>query len=156
MTSIHRMIDNQPPLPLPPPRPQRNTNNKRIATSSVSGDSDDIVKDFDSSGGAKQTPQSGQLRKKKSHKTKRAPPIPLPNGYKASDLYNISKAQRNSQRSSTSQPDLQSAYQANEQFGGDILTRVAIPRSGSFLNTTGLARYKATRRAAGKPGGGGG
>lgn len=32
--------------------------------------------------------------------------------------------------------------------GGDILTKVAIPRSGSFLNTAGLTRYKsrATRR----------
>lgn len=42
--------------------------------------------------------------------------------------------------------------------GGDIFTRVAIPRSGSFLNTSGLTKYKsrATRRAAGKNGGGGG
>lgn len=44
-------------------------------------------------------------------------------------------------------------YQADQV--GDIMTRVAIPRSGSFLNTSGLARYKsrATRRA--KCGGGG-
>lgn len=42
----------------------------------------------------------------------------------------------------------------DSQFGvadgisGDILTKVAIPRSGSFLNTAGLTRYKsrATRR----------
>lgn len=50
-------------------------------------------------------------------------------------------------------------YQTNnDQSGGDIFTRVAIPRSGSFLNTSGLTRYKsrATRRAAGKSGGGGG
>lgn len=46
---------------------------------------------------------------------------------------------------------------------GDILTKVAIPRSGSFLNTTGHGRYKSrgTRRnLTGKPtgtaGGGGG
>lgn len=41
---------------------------------------------------------------------------------------------------------------------GDILTRVAIPRSGSFLNTGGLTRYKsrAARRHSGKLGGGGG
>lgn len=47
-------------------------------------------------------------------------------------------------------------YQTADQVGGDIMTRVAIPRSGSFLNTSGLARYKsrATRRA--KCGGGGG
>lgn len=46
-------------------------------------------------------------------------------------------------------------YQTADQVGGDIMTRVAIPRSGSFLNTSGLARYKsrATRRA--KNGGGG-
>lgn len=38
------------------------------------------------------------------------------------------------------------------------MTRVAIPRSGSFLNTGGLARYKShVRRAtSGKLGGGGG
>jgi len=38
------------------------------------------------------------------------------------------------------------------------LTRVAIPRSGSFLNTGGLTRYKsrAARRHSGKLGGGGG
>lgn len=49
-------------------------------------------------------------------------------------------------------------YQVSDPIGGDILTRVAIPRSGSFLNTSGLARYKsrATRRATGKSGGGGG
>lgn len=47
-------------------------------------------------------------------------------------------------------------YQTADNLGGDIMTRVAIPRSGSFLNTSGLARYKsrATRRA--KCGGGGG
>ncbi|XP_067616025.1 uncharacterized protein [Eurosta solidaginis] len=41
---------------------------------------------------------------------------------------------------------------------GDIMTRVAIPRSGSFLNTGGLARYKsrAARRHSGKLGGGNG
>jgi hypothetical protein len=38
-------------------------------------------------------------------------------------------------------------YSLNEG-SGDILTKVAIPRSGSFLNTAGLTRYKsrATRR----------
>lgn len=35
-----------------------------------------------------------------------------------------------------------------KEGGGDILTKVAIPRSGSFLNTTGHGRYKSrgTRR----------
>ncbi|XP_037952010.1 uncharacterized protein LOC119682600 [Teleopsis dalmanni] len=44
------------------------------------------------------------------------------------------------------------------ESNGDILTRVAIPRSGSFLNTGGLTRYKsrAARRQSDKPGGGGG
>lgn len=51
--------------------------------------------------------------------------------------------------------------QNQDQSNGDILTRVAIPRSGSFLNTSGLTRYKsrATRRTTGKSrgtGGGGG
>lgn len=41
---------------------------------------------------------------------------------------------------------------------GDIFTRVAIPRSGSFLNTGGLTRYKsrAARRNSGKIGNGNG
>lgn len=53
-------------VPPPPPRPARM---KRTATSSLSGDSDNIVKDttFNS---------SSDQRKKKSHKTKRAPPVP--------------------------------------------------------------------------------
>lgn len=52
----------------------------------------------------------------------------------------------------------ETGYQGSDANGGDIFTRVAIPRSGSFLNTSGLTRYKsrATRRAAGKNGGGGG
>lgn len=29
-----------------------------------------------------------------------------------------------------------------EQHSGDILTKVTIPRSGSFLNAGGLTRYK--------------
>lgn len=37
------------------------------------------------------------------------------------------------------------------ESGGDILTKVAIPRSGSFLNTGGLTRYKSkSRRQFGK------
>lgn len=53
---------------------------------------------------------------------------------------------------------LETGYTGNDPNGGDIFTRVAIPRSGSFLNTSGLTRYKsrATRRAAGKNGVGGG
>lgn len=49
-------------------------------------------------------------------------------------------------------------YQTADPLGGDIMTRVAIPRSGSFLNTSGLARYKShiRRNGVGKNGGGGG
>lgn len=49
-------------------------------------------------------------------------------------------------------------YQTTDPLGGDIMTRVAIPRSGSFLNTSGLARYKShiRRNGVGKSGGGGG
>lgn len=155
-----------PSIPLPPPpAPPRPPRIKRIAANSLSGDSDNIVRDA-----LLETSSSSDQRKKKSHKTRRAPPVPLdgkgklmnhrcrnsltqfhPNDSQilntASDLYNISSAYRTSQR------NLQNLI---EPVGGDILTRVAIPRSGSFLNTSGLARYKSrTRRATGKPGGGG-
>lgn len=76
--------------------------------------------------------------------------------FAASELYNMSAACRVQERKTnrTGAP----TYTATDQVGGDILTRVAIPRSGSFLNTSGLARYKsrATRRPTGKCGGGGG
>lgn len=67
----------------------------------------------------------------------------------ASDLYRISSSYRVHQMNAQTR----NHYQADQV--GDIMTRVAIPRSGSFLNTSGLARYKsrATRRA--KCGGGG-
>lgn len=66
------------------------------------------------------------------------------------------RRQHNKSKSPSQQLD---NYQTKDPYGGDIFTRVAIPRSGSFLNTSGLTRYKsrATRRAAGcKNGGGGG
>lgn len=71
----------------------------------------------------------------------------------ASDLYKISSSYRVHQMNAQTH---RHHYQTTDQVGGDIMTRVAIPRSGSFLNTSGLARYKsrATRRA--KCGGGGG
>lgn len=56
-------------------------------------------------------------------------------------------------------------YQSKDLYGGDIFTRVAIPRSGSFLNTSGLTRYKSratrrlttgTKQGGGGSGGGGG
>jgi len=64
----------------------------------------------------------------------------------------------NSSGKSKSSNDLKSPSRSNKNDatdpynlkdgGGDILTKVAIPRSGSFLNTAGLTRYKsrATRR----------
>lgn len=55
-------------VPPPPPRPAR-MNMKRTATSSLSGDSDNIAKDATFHAASDQ-------RKKKSHKTKRAPPVP--------------------------------------------------------------------------------
>lgn len=72
--------------------------------------------------------------------------------FSASDLYKISSSYRIHQMNAQNRHQ----YQTTDQVGGDIMTRVAIPRSGSFLNTSGLARYKsrATRRA--KYGGGGG
>lgn len=74
----------------------------------------------------------------------------------ASELYNMSAAYRVQERKTNRTTG--HTYTSTDQTGGDILTRVAIPRSGSFLNTSGLARYKsrATRRPTGKCGGGGG
>lgn len=195
-------------VPPPPPRPARM---KRTATSSLSGDSDHIVKDETA------FLSSSDQRKLKSHKTKRAPPVPTPPApacececesetetesetdseepepesleckknqthayltykfyrystpnlivrccccfcfwFTASELYNMSAAYRVQERQANRTAT--QTYTSTDQLGGDILTRVAIPRSGSFLNTSGLARYKsrATRRPTGKCGGGGG
>lgn len=55
--------------------------------------------------------------------------------------------------------DLVGVGAATAAGDGDILTRVAIPRSGSFLNTGGLTRYKsraARRTSSGKLNGSGG
>lgn len=139
-----------------PPRPPRK---KRTASSSISGHS--------SGGGHSDRTASrsdecqrrngagyGEDGKKKSHKTKRAPPIP--NSVEG-------RHTKNRQTASTAQSNLD--YQSKDPYGGDIFTRVAIPRSGSFLNTSGLTRYKsrATRRPTGSSkhggsnvGGGGG
>ncbi|XP_055679197.1 uncharacterized protein LOC129787529 isoform X1 [Lutzomyia longipalpis] len=141
----------------PPARPPRK---KRSATSSLSGESDAIRE-------AIETETSTEERKKKSSKTKRAPPIPL-SKEKPGEMYNSSMSYLNEQskaRNSAAMPLPSQTlpeppYQStgHDASSGDILTRVAIPRSGSFLNTSGLTRYKsrATRRHAGKLGGGGG
>ncbi|GAB0088659.1 uncharacterized protein DMENIID0001_031220 [Sergentomyia squamirostris] len=145
----HRSI----PPPMRPPR------KKRSATSSLSGESDAIRE-------AIETETSTEERKKKSSKNKRAPPIPL-SKEKPGEMYNSSMSYLNEQskaRASAAMPlptSPEPPYQSQNNHdgsSGDILTRVAIPRSGSFLNTSGLTRYKsrATRRHAGKLGGGGG
>ncbi|KAJ6623921.1 hypothetical protein Bhyg_16364 [Pseudolycoriella hygida] len=117
--NLTKIIQNKLEVPRhkPPPVPSRPPRKKRSASSSISGESD-VIRDA-------HIQTTTEERKKKSHKTRRAPPVP--------------------------------GTQQNDQIVGDILTRVAIPRSGSFLNTSGLARYKsrATRRPS-KPGGGGG
>lgn len=62
----------RPSIPLPPPpAPPRPARNKRVAGNSLSGDSDNIVRDA-----LLETSSSSDQRKKKSHKTKRAPPVP--------------------------------------------------------------------------------
>lgn len=139
-----------------PPRPQRK---KRTATGSLSGNQDFLAEGFNH--------QYSAEHKKKSHKTRRAPPIPavgsLSDGMPLSCLFKYGfnfldlDSQQTSQNVRT-KSSADSGYPAADPNGGDIFTRVAIPRSGSFLNTSGLTRYKsrATRRAAGKNGGGGG
>ncbi|XP_055300358.1 uncharacterized protein LOC129567469 [Sitodiplosis mosellana] len=147
-----------PTIPLPPPpipsprlaRMQMQANSKRLAENSMSSDTDNIVRNA-----LLETSSSSDQRKRRSYKTRRAPPVPTQHEYnnRASDLYKISSSYRVHQMNAQSH---RHHYQTADQVGGDIMTRVAIPRSGSFLNTSGLARYKsrATRRA--KSGGGGG
>ncbi|XP_055854791.1 uncharacterized protein LOC129918342 [Episyrphus balteatus] len=143
-------------------------------------------------------------RKRKSHKTRRAPPIPTNIIVQQKEIINSRITQKDiiltKHRALSENSDLcDSSYsggpknfvlerrnnnkhhsnhtndsiyrQTNPTPGGggtvgrgfetngDILTRVAIPRSGSFLNTGGLTRYKsraARRHSGGKIGGGGG
>lgn len=185
--SSSAMVRSKPPsIPLPPPPPpasQRpkhgtshgttnaNIKNHRLADTSLSSDTDAIVRNA-----LLETSSSSDQRKKKSHKTRRAPSIPqdTPNKgtpfyqtcslcthidsfgffFPGSDLYKISSSYRIHQMNVQNRQ----SYPTTDQVGGDIMTRVAIPRSGSFLNTSGLARYKShvRRAAAGKSGGGGG
>ncbi|XP_037924175.1 uncharacterized protein LOC119659920 isoform X3 [Hermetia illucens] len=137
-----------PPIPSRPPR------KKRTATSSLSGDSDTLREVIET---------TTEERKKKSHKTKRAPPVPgLANSTRShsnGDLFMSSMSYLDKQnRARHSHRSSDALYHDHDGSSGDILTRVAIPRSGSFLNTSGLTRYKsrATRRHSGKSGGGGG
>ncbi|XP_030370368.1 uncharacterized protein LOC115620988 [Scaptodrosophila lebanonensis] len=166
----------------------RSARRKRISNSSLSCNSNVINE-------AAET--STEERRRKSHKSRRAPPVPttkpgsmsalgLPLGYKASTHANrsnnivcsnghVSMCYNSHAKSAHQHPKKPagSAYMSHglvnslngdangvlrNESNGDILTRVAIPRSGSFLNTGGLTRYKsrAARRNSGKLGGGGG
>lgn len=71
-----------PSIPLPPPpipsprmaRTQANNNSKRLAEQSLSSDTDNIVRNA-----LLETSSSSDQRKKRSYKTRRAPPVPTPN-----------------------------------------------------------------------------
>ena len=178
----------------------RSSRKKRVSNSSLSSSSNVINE-------AAET--STEERKRKSHKTKRAPPIPTTKpGESSRKLHSSMRSNSNSSDNcnSPSQSFLEksenngksshrshvnhakkvsgdSVYKASQIIGngvapavvataiassntglrsgdnsGDIFTRVAIPRSGSFLNTGGLTRYKsrAARRNSGKIGNGNG
>ncbi|XP_055603221.1 uncharacterized protein LOC129751631 isoform X2 [Uranotaenia lowii] len=153
--SSRRSSASQRSLLPPPPRPPRKT--KRTATSSLSGESDTMM-------GANEADTSTDDRKKRSPKGKRPPPLPanppraISNRPSLDEIY-TDRSHSNDDNPMMSKGKVEGNYPAlSENSGGDILTRVAIPRSGSFLNTAGLTRYKsrATRRHTGKPGGGGG
>ncbi|KRG02071.1 uncharacterized protein LOC6574886 isoform X1 [Drosophila mojavensis] len=156
--------------------PSRSTRKKRVSSSSLSSNSNVINE-------AAEIETSTEERKRKSHKTKRAPPVPAPNvgGFKSGSgrsnsivctnghVNRLGHAHGHLKKPSTPTPngsangrkisDLVAAGAVAAAGDGDILTRVAIPRSGSFLNTGGLTRYKsraARRTNSGKLGGGGG
>lgn len=156
--------------------PSRSTRKKRVSNSSLSSNSNVINE-------AAEVETSTEERKRKSHKTKRAPPVPAPNvgGFKSGSgrsnnivctnghMNRLNHAHAHLKRPTTPTPngnangrkmsDLVGASVVAAAGDGDILTRVAIPRSGSFLNTGGLTRYKsrgARRTNSGKLGGGGG
>ncbi|KAI8124457.1 hypothetical protein CVS40_4904 [Lucilia cuprina] len=174
----------------------RSSRKKRVSNSSLSSSSNVINEAVET---------STEERKRKSHKTKRAPPIPTTIPGEASRKLQSSIRNNSISRDSCNSPSLSyiekaennlrsshrshlshskktsgdSVYKASQLIGngiapavvaaaiassntglrsgesGDIFTRVAIPRSGSFLNTGGLTRYKsrAARRNSGKIGG---
>lgn len=70
-----------PPPPIPSPRLARmqmqvKANNKRLAENSMSSDTDNIVRNA-----LLETSSSSDQRKKRSYKTRRAPPVPIQNDY---------------------------------------------------------------------------
>uniref|UniRef100_A0A0K8UX47 PID domain-containing protein n=2 Tax=Bactrocera latifrons TaxID=174628 RepID=A0A0K8UX47_BACLA len=117
-----------------------------------------------------ETETTTEERRRKSQKSKRAPPVP--NGLHSNNsVRNIGNQAAIALKdafcegcggggflSVAGSLDGNSNSVLRNDNNGDILTRVAIPRSGSFLNTGGLTRYKsrAARRHSGKLGGGGG
>lgn len=95
-------------------------------------------------------------RPKKSTKSRRAPtvpPPPIPKSGKSHDIDEIVPYEEPAEVSSRDGSDLRrtsSLRRTPELLGGDnsgdILTKVTIPRSGSFLNAGGLTRYKSKNR----------
>ncbi|XP_022227931.2 uncharacterized protein LOC111077819 [Drosophila obscura] len=160
--------------------PSRSVRKKRVSSSSLSSNSNVINE-------AAEVETSTEERKRKSNKSKRAPPVPTTvpgsgSGYKGAPTRNgsivcsnghVNRLHQHAHHNKKPPTGAASAYKGADLVGtvgggsgggggeaanGDILTRVAIPRSGSFLNTGGLTRYKsrAARRHSGKLGGGGG
>ncbi|XP_017844797.1 uncharacterized protein LOC108601410 isoform X2 [Drosophila busckii] len=142
--------------------PSRSVRKKRVSSSSLSSNSNVINE-------AAELETSTEERKRKSHKTKRAPPVPNANRSSSNNIVcsngHVSRMHptpaAGSSMNGRKLSDLVAASGATAAAAGDgdILTRVAIPRSGSFLNTGGLTRYKsrgARRTNSGKLGGGSG
>nr|XP_036229556.1 uncharacterized protein LOC106622506 isoform X2 [Bactrocera oleae]XP_036229557.1 uncharacterized protein LOC106622506 isoform X2 [Bactrocera oleae]XP_036229558.1 uncharacterized protein LOC106622506 isoform X2 [Bactrocera oleae] len=140
--------------------PPRSGRKKRVSNSFLTS-SNNVINEAET---------TTEERRRKSHKSKRAPPIP--NG-----LHSNNSVRNISNQAAIALKDtfcdgcggggflsVADSLAGNSNPGlrndnnGDILTRVAIPRSGSFLNTGGLTRYKsrAARKHSGKLGGGGG
>ncbi|XP_011188131.1 uncharacterized protein LOC105215737 isoform X3 [Zeugodacus cucurbitae] len=143
--------------------PTRSGRRKRIPNNTLTS-SNNVINE---------TETTTEERRRKSHKSKRAPPIP--NGmHSGNSVRNINNQAAIALKDTFCDDcgdisgggflSVADSLGANSNSGlrnetnGDILTRVAIPRSGSFLNTGGLTRYKsrAARRHSGKLGGGGG
>jgi len=147
--------------------PSRSGRKKRVSNSSLSSHSNVINE-------TAELETSTEERRRKSHKSKRAPPVPTTvpgsgahrngggggpsrSGSIVCGNGHVNRLHQNAHPGKKSS-ELPSGCGDVAPANGDILTRVAIPRSGSFLNTGGLTRYKsrAARRHSGKLGGGGG
>lgn len=82
------------------------------------------------------------LDKSKDIQRPSALPPPVPNKPKREDAIIVDKTDVINK--TASEPLRRSHSMRNSGEPGDILTKVAIPRSGSFLNASGLSRYKST------------